>query len=185
MARYRLPMMLGGREFDAAEDLAEYPEVGFDLPGISKRVWLPREDLVRIEPPDPPLWSVVLVETAVDGDGEALGLVFQHRPFRGASAWFRAGSSRAHAWAEVCSYSDPVLLLPAERAAVALWQAVELPWSSGSVAVSFDSDGVSLQVGLSPEGLADLAPMVARTAARALWTAADEKDRLTNERQGS
>lgn len=209
MARYRFPVSMGGLEWDSGVDDSSYPEVGFDLPGVSKRVWIDRTDLVLIEPPTPPIWSVVMVkaitaqppntDVALDGwapghgvvslgsdpitvIAEWVGHVFQHRPFRGAGAWFRAGSTRAHSWPEVCAMGTPVPLIP--DGPVALWAPVELPWSSpgDNVAVTVD-EGVGLQVGYSAGGFTTLAPIVARKAARALWSAADEKDRIERERQ--
>lgn len=101
MGRYQLPESLGGLVYEAAEDLRQYADVGFHVPGLSKCVWLPRADLVEILPPWPPLWSVVRV-----GDTQIL----QHRPFERdptGGRWFRCGSTHAFTWEQVCEHGEP------------------------------------------------------------------------------
>lgn len=169
--RYRLPDAMGGLQYDAAEDDPEYPEVGFDLPGVSKRLWVARTDLVRITPSAPPVWSVV---------GVGANAVFQHRSFgaNGRTAWFRTGSSRAHSWDEVCSFGTPVLLVPDRTSPVG--EAVTLPFEAESgyrtrVRVSESDGAIGLQV--EGTGYAALDAEVARNVARALWAASEAIER--------
>lgn len=176
MARYRLPAALGGGEYEAASDDDGYPEVGFDLPGLGKRIWIGRADMVRVDPATPPLWSIVTV-----GEGEET-LVFQHRAYGHTDGisrrgWFRAGSSRAHGWAEVCALGSPMFVMP-----VGGWERVELPWRCGGILIDVEAL-VGLGVSDSPEGFAALDADTARQAARALLAAADQLDQITREEQ--
>lgn len=172
-ARYRLPDILGGAEFEAAEDTGSLL-VGFDIDGVSERLWFPRQDLTEVKPllpPEPPDLTVLRAGHAVyqrDDNAPATQVT--------AGQWWMAGRLHSTDWASI-AHLDFERLVPAPEPIALPWSAVcsfvpdDVIWinppdSDGHICVYIKGSSRQLR-------LVHLTAEQARDGARALWAAAD------------
>jgi hypothetical protein len=172
--RYRFPPELGGGEHEAAWAAPglDDPAVGdipFNLPGFSRRLWLPLEVLTKIQPDAPPPGSIVQIGTRF----------FQRRDDAGID-WQDLASGIWQTWAQACEGGSPIRFVPDPFA-----DSVELPWQEE------DPDGATARVAVRSTEMyrhaprvrveaadgCDFSPDEARSMARALWAAADVAER--------
>lgn len=167
--KYRLPEVLGGGEVEAANDEPGYPKVGFDLPGVTGRLWLDRGDVTEVKAPlpeEPPNGSVVIA------DGDAFLRVDHGDEAR----WWRTGSLGGQSWTRICKADpNPRLLVEAPEPVTLPWVAICQTDTESLRIDGADSDG-HVPVIIPGVGTVYLNSANARTGARALWTAADQAE---------
>ncbi len=176
MTRYKLPEVLGGGEHESVGTHGAM--VGFELDGVTGRLWLTTTDLTEVKPPLPPEPPVGTFAYAVVDDLNC-GETVLHRRSETGIDWLDLRRQRWFTWADICSWPIvPVLLVPAP-------EPVELPWTGGASlghAVSLGRLGAReplLQITRKDGSSAASCHLGAddlRALARAAWTAADQAE---------
>lgn len=162
---YRFSALLGGQQhvavaYQVTSSGADL--VGFDLPDIPDRVWLPGSALTVVMN-EPPNRSVVRVGDQIFARFDLI--------------WWQPGTSRSATWDEICGLGAPVLLVPA-----APLVSVEFPWvyedQTDGAKLFLDDAGSTPKFGFikTPSQGVDLTPASLRALSNAALVLAAQLD---------